>query len=69
MTHGNVRRSGVGGVPQDGDGLGHECETDAALNRNDNDLGEVTSDALPVRVDVAGHLTGIDVEFSATPET
>ena len=46
-----------------------EQELRDTLNRNNNDLGEVSADALPVRVDIARHLTGIDVEVTATPET
>ena len=50
-------------------GISWEQELRDTLNRNDNDLGEVTSDALPVRVDIARPVTGIDVEVTATPET
>ena len=50
-------------------GISWEQELRDTLNRNDNDLGEVTSDALPVRVDIARSVTGIDVEVTATPET
>ena len=39
-------------------GISWEQELRDTLNRNDNDLGEVTSDALPVRVDIARPVTG-----------
>ena len=50
-------------------GISWEQELRDTVNRNNNDLGEVSVDALPVRVDIARHLTGIDVEITATPET
>ena len=50
-------------------GISWEQELRDTLNRNNNDLGEVPADALPVRVDIARPVTGIDVEVTATPET
>jgi len=50
-------------------GISWEQELRDTLNRNSNDLGEVPVDALPVRVDIARPVTGIDVEVTATPET
>ena len=50
-------------------GISWEQELRDTVNRNNNDLGEVPVDALRVRVDIARHLTGIDVEVTATPET
>ena len=51
-------------------GISWERELRDTVNRNsNNDFGEVSVDALPVRADIARHLTGIDVEVTATPET
>ena len=51
-------------------GISWEQELQDTLNRNsNNDFGEVPADALPVRVDIARSVTGIDVEVTATPET
>jgi hypothetical protein len=50
-------------------GISWEQELRDTLNRTNNDLGKASVDALPVRVDIARHLTGIDVEVTATPET
>ena len=50
-------------------GISWEQELRDTLNRTNNDLGEVPADALPVRVDIARPVTGIDVEVTATPET
>ena len=51
-------------------GISWEQELRDTVNRNsNNDFGEDPADALPVRVDIARHLTGIDVEVTATPET
>ena len=51
-------------------GISWEQELRDTVNRNsNNDFGEVPVDALPVRVDIARSVTGIDVEVTATPET
>jgi len=51
-------------------GISWEQELRDTLNRDsNNDFGEVSVDALPVRVDIARQVTGIDVEVTATPET
>jgi len=51
-------------------GISWEQELRDTVNRNsNNDLVEVPADALPVRVDIARPVTGIDVEVTATPET
>ena len=51
-------------------GISWEQELRDTVNRNsNNDLGEASADALPVRVDIARPVTGIDVEVTATPET
>ena len=50
-------------------GISWEQELRDTLNRNNNDRVEVPADALPVRVDIARQVTGIDVEVTATPET
>ena len=51
-------------------GISWEQELRDTVNRNsNNDFGEVPADALPVRVDIARSVTGIDVEVTATPET
>ena len=48
-------------------GISWEQELQDTLNRNsNNDFGEVPADALPVRVDIARQITGIDVEVTAT---
>ena len=47
-------------------GISWEQELRDTLNRNsNNDLGEGPADALPVRVDIARQVTGIDVEVTA----
>ena len=53
-------------------GISWEQELRDTVNRNsNNDFGEepAVADALPVRVDIARPVTGIDVEVTATPET
>jgi len=52
-------------------GISWEQELRDTVNRNNNDLVEdpAVADALPVRVDIARPVTGIDVEVTATPET
>ena len=50
-------------------GISWEQELRDTVNRNNNDLGEVSVDTPPVRVDIARPVTGIDVEVTATPET
>jgi len=50
-------------------GISWEQELRDTVNRNNNDLVEDPADTLPVRVDIARSVTGIDVEVTATPET
>ena len=50
-------------------GISWEQELRDTLNRNNNYFGEDPADDLPVRVDIARSVTGIDVEVTATPET
>lgn len=50
-------------------GISWEQELRDTVNRNNNDLVEDPADTLPVRVDIARPVTGIDVEVTATPET
>jgi hypothetical protein len=50
-------------------GISWEQELRDTVNRNNNDFGEDPAGALPVRVDIARPVTGIDVEVTATPET